>query len=99
MGTWTTQVGAERIRVPLGRDWRKDLLRARTSLLIPPYSGSDSTVVGEEVPVEGEERRGEIGVWMERTRFPMEEVWGQAVGIEAQEAQSAQDSGCIPPWS
>ena len=32
---------------------RKDGLRARTSSLIPPYLDSGSTVVGEEVPVEG----------------------------------------------
>ena len=46
-------MGAERIHVPLGSDWRKDLLKARIPLLIPPYSDSDSMVVGEEAPVEG----------------------------------------------
>ena len=39
--------------VPSGRDWRKDQLRARTSLLIPPYLDSDSMAVGEGAPVEG----------------------------------------------
>ena len=53
MGMQTTQVEVERIRVSLGSDWRKDLLRVRTSLSIPPYSNSDSTVVEEDLPVEG----------------------------------------------
>ena len=43
----------ERVCVPLGRDTRKDRLRARTSSSIPPYSDSDSTAVEDEVPVEG----------------------------------------------
>ena len=53
MGMQTTQVEVERIRVSLGSDWRKDLLRVRTSLSIPPYSNSDSTVVEEDLAVEG----------------------------------------------
>ena len=46
-------MGAERVCVPSSRETRKDRLRARTSSSIPPYSDSDSTVVGEDVPVEG----------------------------------------------
>ena len=46
-------MGVERVCVPSASETRKDRLRARTSSLIPSYSDSDSTAVGEDVPVEG----------------------------------------------
>ena len=40
-----------------------------------------------------------IKVWMGRIESQTEGEWEQAVGIQAQEAQFAQGSGRVPPWS